>query len=320
MSIQDVELLSKDEKNHEIADQLVLIIQDLIRIASPSGEEGKKEGIADFLFKFGENQPLWNVWRDEIHNIYFVPTECEDQELPLLMAHSDTAQNSDSAYLLKVNIVNKYSDDGLICDYPNIQLGYDDKCGIAIILWLIKYCKDIKFRAIVVVQEEKCNPSDGKTIDRRRGGCGVQYALEHRISFFKSRWGILLDRAEDKDNNQDYERKKSPKIVNKIRKEESDIIWKYAGEPICSEIFLSKLEKITDAINCSMRRAESSAKSDAMNIRLFHKTKHIDLVNLATGFYKEHEKDDYVNIFQLVRTLKVVEYCIIMNEQLSERP
>ena len=310
MSIKDVELLSKNEKHHELADQLIEIIQDLIRIASPSGEEGKKEGIADYLFKFGEEQPLWKVMRDEIHNIYFVPKDCENQELPLLMAHSDTVQNSDSTYLSKINIVKKYRNDGLICDYPDIQLGYDDKCGIAIILWLIKYWSDVKFRAIIVVQEERCNPPYGKTINRRNGGCGVQYALEHRMTFFKSSWGILLDRAEDKDNIQENGRRKSPKIVDKIRIEESDIVWKYAGEPICSEMFLSKLETLTDSLNISMRRAASGAKSDAMNIRLFHKTKHIDLVNLATGFYKEHEKEDYLNIFQLVRTLLVVKECI----------
>ena len=82
MSIKDVEFLVKDEKNHEIADQLVEYLQDLIRIASPSGEE---EGIADFLMKFGEKRPLWNVERDEIDNIYFVPKGCEDQELAIFL-------------------------------------------------------------------------------------------------------------------------------------------------------------------------------------------------------------------------------------------
>jgi len=282
MSLNDVKFLSKDRQNHKISDQLVVILQDLIRIPSPSGCEEK---VAKYLERFGKKYPAWKVERDEINNVYFVPNDCDDQELPLLMAHSDTYCKTNQALLENVEIVKKYSNAGLICDYSDRQLGYDDKCGIAIILWLIANRPNVKFRAIITVQEERCNPSDGKTIERRNGGCGIQFALENKTNFFNSQWGLLLDRAEDKETVENLK----PEIkFCETRETQSNIIWKYSKTHLCNEGFLDKLEAITDYVKTPMRRGASKAKADAMNIKLCLRSLPRSLDDFKPLIYKIH--------------------------------
>jgi hypothetical protein len=116
--------------------------------------------------------------------------------------------------------------------YPQ-EVGFDDKIGIAIILWLMKYT-DLRFKVILSSQEEETKREDLQIKDEhghlRGGGGGIQYALtssksltfiKDSLSFIKnSRFGLVLDRQGC-----------------------SDIIAKYWDEDVCLDDFLRELKK-----------------------------------------------------------------------------
>jgi putative aminopeptidase FrvX len=323
MSLNDVEKLSKDPDARKIAEQLVEFLEPLIRIPSPSGKEEK---IAKYLVKWIKKHDGWkhnsDEIKDNINNVYFIPEGCDDKTLPLLIVHSDNVKEQIRAELL-ADVEIKLTDNGCIDNKKHIQMGYDDKCGIAIILWLITFCKELKFRGIITVQEEECSPEcveKYRIPERPLGGCGIQYALDHHNDLFNSQWGLLLDRGEDIPTvDLETKKRKYTTIIpgSGIRQNESDIVCNYDREAICEKSFIDEIEKIALELKTPtpMKRAASPKKADAINIR--KKYPKINLVNLATGGYKEHSSKDYVNMFQVVRTLLVVEECLRRDKELS---
>jgi hypothetical protein len=280
-------------------------MEPLLQIPSKSGSE---ERISKFILQYIDKTGNWNSTIDEIFNIYAYPENMKiDDNLPLLMAHLDTVLEPKSSDKVKLS----FDQDGTTVVSKKDYFGFVDKCGIAIILWLMKYRKDLKFKVIFTAQEE--SSSDGYKNYRRygrNGGAGIEYALTSHSDFFNVSWGIMIDRAEDKESD------KGDRPSTKIREELSDIVYYYAGNNMSSPPFCKDIKKISIKLKTPMRLVKSDANADILNIR--KKYPHISLVNLAAGGYNEHHKGDYLNAFEALRTLRVVESCLEKSEKLRK--
>jgi tripeptide aminopeptidase len=289
---------------------LFTILKELIRIPSPSGRERE---LADYILKeYTHGIYRYEGDKDALSNIFLFPKNMRgDEKLPILNAHLDI-YNKDSV-LTAEQLDHLRDADILTLDpktltitkkYPQV-VGFDDKIGIAIILWLMKYT-DLKFKVILSSQEEETKRSDLKIKynngnNNRQGGGGIQYALtsskplafiKNSPSFIKdSRFGLVLD-----------------------RQGRSDIIIKYGGVDLCSETFLSALENISRTVKFPMRKAQGRM-GDAYNIR---DHAGLNVVNLSCGIYCEHMTGEYLNIEEAFGTLKVVKYCLENPDLLDE--
>jgi di/tripeptidase len=306
------------EDTIEKADQLIDILEPLIRIYSPTCEENIISSyVLEKLHSFGNNL-LVDV--DDIGNVY--ATNSIKNEVPklLLNAHLDVDRiNYERDGLTDVNLAGRYDADecGLLKpdEYDNLLLGYDDKIGVAIILWLLKYHPDFRFKAIFTVHEEAYHDTPFELREykkyNRSGGVGIEYALEKKPTFFNGITScILIDRAEDKSD----ENRNCPTINEKCltRAESSDIISRYYGEDMCSQDFKDYFESVTRDCGTPMMNRGSRAKSDAYNLKMKYPL--MNIINLTAGGYNEHQRDDYLNIIESVRTLRILEKYISIYE------
>lgn len=114
------------------------LLLDIFHIPSSSGEE---EGMRSYIIKFLKREGIpYSV--DPYGNVYNI--NCRDR--PLLNAHMDTVQGPDDAKLQKFA---KIYNNQFLKGYGVI--GADDKCGIYIILQLLK---NNEFNFLFTVQEE----------------------------------------------------------------------------------------------------------------------------------------------------------------------
>lgn len=335
MSLADVHYLRDQKEYREMAEQLLAIMEPLIRFHTPSTKEGE---ITEHILQFvNEKCRDWIAFTDKdgidaIGNVLVVPKKYVDtsnkfsstKKLPILMAHMDTNYtNCDlpeeelrerlSAYTL-TDTANGNTD-GIIKGDPDLILGFDDKAGIALILYLIRNCQDPDFKVLFTVQEEETECDDLR-VDGRDGGGGIQYALNTYPEYFDtSLWTIMVDRAEDARFLNENEYRQSPRLTKEgIREGSSDIINWYLDRDTCSSAFKKKVEEISDHLGTPMVSRKSGAKADTYNIRKAlppHSS-----VNMAAGGYGEHYPGDYLCIYQTVRTLRVVEECIRQQDEL----
>lgn len=334
MSLHDVKYLLNTRKGtSREANQLLDILEPLIRIYSPTGDE---KNLSRYILDNIRSQNRYKVEtkgdeKDNIYNIYIEPIN--KNPTVLLNAHLDTLESDahDVHRLRNVTLPRDYFNRyGLIKKgmYDTLLLGYDDKIGIAIILWLIKYRSNLSFKALFTVQEEACNSTPEELMKYKRygrnGGVGIEYALEHHPHFFEDiSTCFLIDRAEDKPDETYTQPMINPQY--KTREEPSDIIYRYNGEDMCSSDFKRNFERLTIDLRTPMKHRRSGAKADAYNLKKRYES--MDIVNLAAGGYKEHQTNDYLNIVESVRTLRVLERFIVrknrgssMNQERRNRP
>jgi len=314
MSIADVNYLKGQKEHQATAKQLLSIMEPLIRCHSPSGKE---QQVAECILTFvKEKCPDWTAFSDGaegIGNVIAVPTKYLDEtnkfasteNLPVLMAHMDTVDKNNSKQLSAYTFPDSIDDCGIVGGDQGFVLGFDDKAGIALILYLMNTCQDPDFKVLFTVQEERTEREDlrvrGPDGDRARsGGGGIQYALMRYPAFFDtSLWTIMVDRAEDKSIN----------VKDSIREKPSDIVFKYKGQDTCLSAFRMRIEDISGALKTPMVSCTSDAKADTYNICVSRGPSYSS-VNLACGGYHEHHPGDYLCLYETVRTLRVVEECI----------
>lgn len=139
------------------------LLQDIFNIPSRSHQEGlMKIFIERFLMK--QNIKYTEDSKGNIYNI--------NNDTPLLSAHMDTVQDENDAKLaiyakIRGNIISGYG-----------VIGGDDKCGIFVILSLLRERKDYNF--IFSVEEEA-------------GGTGIKFFIEEN-NLEHIPYGIVLDR------------------------------------------------------------------------------------------------------------------------------
>jgi len=277
------------------------ILCDIVRIDSPSGKE---RALSEHICSCYSNG-RWQSERDGMGNIYFTPADHTwDERLPLLNAHIDTkpvfrgdrhsTTQEQQAEILK-NPDFLTLKDGNVVKSEIIQAGFDDKAGVALILYLMHHT-DLRFRALLTVEEEKA--ITGKPAYGRTGGAGIEGALKQYPAFFRSaRWAITIDRQngsdiihEYGDDDDDRKNRDRPKI------------------PLCSNHFVDLLEKISIEANHPMKRAEGQI-GDAYNIRRAFPD--LDVVNLSCGYYDDHHPEERLKIDETLSTMSVVEKCIL---------
>lgn len=319
MSLADVNYLMDQNECQEVAEQLLAIMEPLIRCHTPSGKE---EEITEYILQFvTEKCHGWTAFSDQdgtsrIGNIFAVPKKYVDtsnrfsstNRLPILMAHMDTVNLNDREQLSAYAFPDSIDGNGIVGGYQNFVLGFDDRAGIALILHLMSTYSDPNFKVLFTVQEEKTWDPNLK-VDGRNGGGGIQYALNTYREFFDtSLWTIMVDRAEDK----------SERVTrNSIRKAPSDIIYQYLDENTCSLAFKERIEAISKDLSMPMKSTGSGGRGDTCNICLSCGPSYSS-VNLAAGGYGEHHPGDYLCIYQTVRTLRVIEECIRQQDELYQ--
>jgi len=250
------------------------ILRDLVRIASPSGDEDTlARHIAATYFTGG-----WDVRIDECFNLIAEP-EGSDGGLPLLNAHMDTSpygvKDEDDAWKLADEEVIAFDGATVTKKYEDLQCGFDDKAGIAIILAL-KERIGPQFRVLLTTQEEV-------------GGCGVKHALrdERNHDFFADTpFAFTIDRRSTSG---------------------SDIIHTYAGLKMCPDRYVEEIEAVSAGLGAPMKGIEGSSRADCLAIA---RACRIPIVNLSCGFMNEHHPHDALDMNKTFETLRVVEECL----------
>ncbi len=167
------------------------LLLDLFRIPARSGKEG---AIQIFIEKELQNMGIsYDV--DIVGNVF----NLDNKDAPLLCAHMDTVQDEIDAKLshftsIKGNYITGYG-----------VIGGDDKCGIYIILEILKSRKDLNF--VFTVEEEA-------------GGAGMRMFIQEQ-DFSDILYGIVLDRRGNSDilcAENDYGTKKFEIILKEIGK------------------------------------------------------------------------------------------------------
>jgi len=322
MSFDDVEFLKDQEECQVMAKELLSIMQPLIRCHSPSGgEEQVAKAIQDFVRNRCHG---WKVFPDRdgidgIGNVLAVPkayvgkssTFASTKKFPVLMAHMDTVDRNNREQLSAYTFPDSLDEYGIVGGKQDFVLGFDDKAGIALILYLMSTCQDPDFKVLFTVQEERITNRDcDLSVRGRSGGGGIQYALNEYPEFFNtSLWTIMVDRAEDaRFLDESGNRQVSMLTEESIREKSSDIIYWYLDRDTCSPAFKEKIEEISANLETPMASRRSGAKADIYNIRLSRPS--YSSVNLACGGYGEHESGDYLCLYQTIRTIRVVRECI----------
>lgn len=145
------------------------LLLNIFKIGSPSHKEQK---MADFIKNFLSINTI-DFTTDSTGNIFNISFE----DRPLLSAHMDTVQKEVDSYLAELCRIRTYPDGNRILKGLGI-IGGDDKCGIYLILELLKIYKNFNF--VFSVEEEV-------------GGKGIQEFARGR-DFSKIPYGIVLDR------------------------------------------------------------------------------------------------------------------------------
>ncbi|GAB6285808.1 MAG: hypothetical protein STSR0009_20090 [Methanoregula sp.] len=253
------------------------ILRNLISIYSPTFNE---EQISEYIASTYFNPDLWEVRIDDMHNIMASPKGNTKNDLPLLVAHLDThpaytnpediPRLKSAAELLRVEEGN----DWLIRPGEPLQLGLDDKCGIAMILVLVSeyHTTPKSFKVLLTTVEEK-------------GRRGVQHALENSPDFFRETpWSITLDRHGG-----------------------TDIISEYRGLRLAPDTMLENIAKISRVAGYPMIPCPSPRMADSYNIAC---ETAIPIVNLSIGCYDEHSTHDRLNVREALCVLNVVQICL----------
>jgi len=147
------------------------LLLKMLKIPSPSGKE---KNIINFICSFLDKEQI-KYTLDKAGNIYSL----DFPNKPLLSAHIDTVQEAEDIIM---------SD--FIYDYGSFikgagVIGGDDKCGVFIILEILKERKDINF--IFSVQEEV-------------GGLGIFDVIENeKEKIKKCSYGLVIDRKGNSD-------------------------------------------------------------------------------------------------------------------------
>ena len=264
------------------------ILKSLIQIPSPSGQE--KE-LADFIVENFLTEG-WVVERDAVHNILFRPhDDNKTEKLPLLYAHLDTHPNGEANnYLLNAEDIIYLNAAGNIEKSEKIQMGFDDKAGVAAILYLMKHTK-LKFRALFVVQEESSNL---QTRFNRQGGGGIDYALKNDFKWVFN---------------------KSANVLSLDRQRGNEIITAYGGNGLRNRIELCTAEFKEWIIKCSERAGYPIAEAHSNNVADVYNIKsdfdNLNCANLSIGYYCEHNNCEYLNINETLGVIRVVKECLL---------
>lgn len=187
--------------------EIIKILKCLFNLYSPSCHESRVvEYCWDYLVRWG-----WHPVVDSMGNV--MATKSKAIPLPLLNAHMDTVQvESDRKKLSNLH----YNADTKRFAGSGIQIGCDDKAGIAALLFLARFCSH-PFKILLTVQEEI-------------GAKGVQMVSP---AFFQDvGWAITLD-----------------------RRGANDIITSYRDRQMCSQGLLNQLITWGKRRGCSFAEA-----------------------------------------------------------------
>ncbi len=273
------------------------ILKFLIKIPSPSGSEGE---LAEYIAN-NYSQNGWVAKQDDVHNILFCPKgDDKTEELPLLYAHLDTHPNGEgNNHLLSKDDIICLDEYGQVSKKYIIQMGFDDKAGVAAILYLMQHTK-LKFRALFVVQEETVVEKNGSVLPtkyNRVGGGGIEYAIQNIQNeefcgvFSKSKYVLSLDRMNGR-----------------------DIIAAYGGNgrreriDLCSKEFKQRFTNCSIESNYPMEEANSDNVADVYNIR--RAFPELDCLNLSIGYYGEHKNCEQLQIDETLGVINVVQKLI----------
>lgn len=258
------------------------ILKSLVQIPSFSGNEGE---LAEHIVNVC-NDERWVAKRDGVHNVHIYPkgSNCSER-LPLLYAHLDTHTNgSRSDMQLRADNIIELDVNGQVQKSANIQIGFDDKSGVAAIIYLMKHTS-LKFRALLVVQEEQ---SVLPVAYNRCGGGGVEYVLRNTFNWFfeNSTFVISLDRANSHDIIDEYGGNRRPRMR------------------MCTREFSQMIVDTSIVVGYPMNIANSPNVADIYNIRRAHPN--LNCVNLSIGYYNEHLDNESLNIDETLGVIKVV--------------
>lgn len=143
-------------------------------------------------------------------------------------------------------------------------VGGDDRCGISIILALLRFT-DYPFKFLINTFCE----------DEHQG---IRHFIENEKDFFK---GIKL-------------------CIGLDRKGFGEIIINYAGKDICGKDECVKIiEKAAKSIGIAPKREKSPHIAD---VRIIHDFSLINCVNLSVGYYNPHTESEYIILDNVVKT------------------
>ncbi len=257
------------------------ILKDIIKIPSPSGSEQKL--VKYIVVNYCQNG--WTGEMDEISNILLYPEgDNKDTNLPLLYAHLDTYPNAQyNDHLLCDDDIITLDDDGQVKKKYEIQMGFDDKAGVAAILCLMNHTK-LRFRALLVAQEEVSGLSRRFG---RNGGGGIDFAIKS--------FGWVFG--------------KSTCVLSLDRKNGNEIIDEYGSEinlnrpriNLCSEAFRKGLLLCSEQAGYQLQIGEGRI-ADVYNIRFSYPD--LNCVNLSAGYYNEHRDNEFLKIDEILGIIK----------------
>ncbi|UUX92483.1 hypothetical protein [Methanoplanus endosymbiosus] len=168
---------------------------------------------------------------------------------------------------------------------PGFNAGFDDKAGVAMVLYLMKYTS-LKFKAVFTVQEEQAVTYPAKY--GRGGGGGIDYAILKKPEFFKNSACVLtIDRQGGRDIIASYgfDSKDSPRLK------------------LCSDAFLEKFIDVSKKVYHPMAVAKGSI-ADAYNIRAAFPG--LDVLNISAGYYNEHRESEWLDLNDVFGVMRVV--------------
>ncbi|MEZ0537514.1 peptidase M42 [Caldicellulosiruptoraceae bacterium PP1] len=154
-------------------------------------------------------------------------------------------------------------------------IGGDDRCGIAIILALLRFT-DFPFKFIITTYCE----------DEHQG---IKYFLQNQQKFFN---GTKL-------------------CIGLDRKGYGDIIVSYAGKDICvKEEYIDKVKNAAKSIGIYTKREKSPNIAD---VRIIYDKLGINCLNLSVGYYNAHSESEYIILDNVVKTYywvcQILEQC-----------
>jgi hypothetical protein len=258
--------------------KLLLILRDICSFYSPTGKE--QEIAAHCASAYFRND-RWVTEIDEKNNLMIWPAGMDEEPLPLINCHSDVhpyyTDETDIPKLKKA-AASLYIDGDFIVrpDIP-LQMGFDDRAGLAVALGLADTSLNIKpFKALITSGEE-------------RGRTGCDYAIKHSPLFFRNvPWGITVDRAGG-----------------------HDCVYIYKDQVMAPDPMLAAIEEISARVmgSSGMKRCSSPNMADSFNISRDTK---IPIVNLSCGIVPDtqHGRSDKLNFTELVNTFNVVRKCL----------
>ena len=267
------------------------ILKDIVRIPSPSGDE---QELSEYIKETYCRPHGWTAEIDDVFNLYICRNDDNGKcHLPLLNAHLDThprGDNPENRIILRKEDFLRLDENSNVVKTHEIQAGFDDKAGIASVIYLMIYT-NFRFRALFAVQEEwaKKRPRFG-----RQGGGGIDHALMKSFQkvFKHASYVITLDRGGGRDIITEYGEtncQRRPRVL------------------LCENEFRDWLLKCSNDIGYPMKVAEGRI-GDSYNIRRTYEG--LNCVNLSCGVYNEHQSSESININETLGVTRVVSRCL----------